>query len=111
MQQVEIHALAHITGGGIVENLPRVLPRGSKAVIRQSAWQRPEIFNWLQTQGGVQDDEMWRTFNCGIGMLVCVSAEHAQQALEFLAQQGEQAFLIGQIEAGQTGESPYVEII
>jgi phosphoribosylformylglycinamidine cyclo-ligase len=111
MQQVEIHALAHITGGGIVENLPRVLPDGSKAVIQNNAWPRPEIFNWLQSQGGVQDNEMWRTFNCGLGMIMCVSAEHSQQAMELLVKQGEQAFIIGQIEAAESGKSPYVHMV
>jgi phosphoribosylformylglycinamidine cyclo-ligase len=111
MQEVQIHALAHITGGGIVENLPRVLPEGSIAVIQQNAWPRPEIFNWLQTQGGVQDNEMWRTFNCGLGMILCVSAEHAQPAMDFLSQQGEEVFLIGQIEAAETGISPYVQLV
>ena len=111
MQQVEVHALAHITGGGIVENLPRVLPAGSKAVIRQNAWQRPDIFNWLQTQGGVQDSEMWRTFNCGVGMIVCVAAEQAQSAFSLLEQHGEQPVFIGEIQAADAAESPYVEIV
>lgn len=111
MEQVQVHALAHITGGGIVENLPRVMPGGTKAVIRQNAWPRPEIFNWLQTQGGVQDSEMWRTFNCGVGMIVCVSAQQTQQALEFLTNHGEQVFNIGQIEAAESGDEPYVQIV
>jgi len=111
MQQIEVHALAHITGGGIVENLPRVLPDGCKAIVRQNAWQRPEIFRWLQTQGGVQDPEMWRTFNCGIGMIVCVAGENAQSAFDFLQQQGEQPFFIGEIETATDSESPYVQII
>jgi phosphoribosylformylglycinamidine cyclo-ligase len=111
MEQVQVHALAHITGGGIVENLPRVMPNGTKAVVRQNAWPRPEIFNWLQTQGGVQDSEMWRTFNCGVGMIVCVSAQQAQQALEFLTNNGEQVFNIGQIEAANPGDAPYVQIV
>jgi phosphoribosylformylglycinamidine cyclo-ligase len=111
MEQVQVHALAHITGGGIVENLPRVMPSGTKAVVRQNAWPRPEIFNWLQTQGGVQDSEMWRTFNCGVGMIVCVSAQQAQQALELLTNHGEQVFNIGQIEAAESGDAPYVQIV
>ncbi len=111
MQQVEVHALAHITGGGIVENLPRVLPDGSKALIQQHAWQRPDIFNWLQNQGGVQDSEMWRTFNCGMGMIVCVAAEQAQAAFNHLEQHGEQPVFIGEIQAAVATESPYVEIV
>jgi phosphoribosylformylglycinamidine cyclo-ligase len=111
MQQVEVHALAHITGGGITENLPRVLPAGSKAVIQQHAWQRPDIFNWLQTQGGVQESEMWRTFNCGVGMIVCVSAEQTQQALTLLQHLGEQPAVIGEIQSAEAAESPYVQIV
>ena len=111
MQQVDVHALAHITGGGIVENLPRVLPEGCKALVHQNAWQRPEIFHWLQTRGGVQDSEMWRTFNCGIGMIVCVSAGQAQTALALLEQQGEQGFIIGEVQADQAAESPWVQLI
>jgi phosphoribosylformylglycinamidine cyclo-ligase len=111
MQKVDVHALAHITGGGIVENLPRVLPNGCKALIRQNAWQRPEIFHWLQKQGGVPDNEMWRTFNCGIGMIVCVSGEQTQTALDFLQQQGEQAFLIGEIQSADVAESPCVQLV
>ena len=110
LQEVDVHALAHITGGGIVENLPRVLPEGCKAVIRQNAWQRPEIFNWLQTQGGVQDQEMWRTFNCGIGMIVCVASEHTNTAITLLQKLGEQAFVIGEIESAAAAEFPYVQI-
>ena len=111
MQHVPVHALAHITGGGIVENLPRVLPEGCRAVIHENAWPRPEIFNWLQTQGNVQDQEMWRTFNCGIGMIVCIGCDHAQTAFDFLQQQGEQVFFIGEIESAGDTESPYVQIV
>jgi phosphoribosylformylglycinamidine cyclo-ligase len=111
MQQVDVHALAHITGGGIVENLPRVLPDGSKALIQQNAWLRPEIFHWLQTQGGVQDSEMWRTFNCGIGMIVCVAADQAQPTFSLLEGHGEQPVFIGEIQAAEAAEAPYVEIV
>ncbi|MFM1896810.1 MAG: hypothetical protein RLZZ385_1884 [Pseudomonadota bacterium] len=95
---VSIHALAHITGGGIVENLPRVLPEQAKAVIHTSAWQRPPIFDWLQQQGNVRGAEMYRTFNCGIGMIVCVAAEQADQALAILRQHNRGAMEIGSIE-------------
>lgn len=96
-ESVDIHALAHITGGGITENLPRVLPESAQAQIRADAWTRPEIFNWLQEKGGVTDAEMLRTFNCGIGMILCVSAEQTQQALEILNKDSEQAFLLGSV--------------
>jgi phosphoribosylformylglycinamidine cyclo-ligase len=109
---MEVHALAHITGGGIVENLPRVLPDGCKAAVRQSAWPRPEVFNWLQEQGGVQDSEMWRTFNCGIGMIVCVSGAQAQAACDLLQQQGEQPFIIGEIQVAEDpAAAAYVQMV
>ncbi len=94
-ESVDIHALAHITGGGITENLPRVLPDNAQAQVNLDSWTRPEIFNWLQKKGGVSDAEMLRTFNCGIGMIVCVAAEHTQQALEILNQNSQQAFVLG----------------
>ena len=72
MQQVPVHALSHITGGGLLENLPRVLPAYSKATIECSSWQLPKIFQWLQDSGNIAHSEMHRTFNCGIGMVVCV---------------------------------------
>ncbi len=96
-ESVDIHALAHITGGGITENLPRVLPKSSQAQIKSDAWTRPEIFNWLQEKGGVAESEMLRTFNCGIGMILCVSAEQTQKALDLLNKDSEQAFLLGSI--------------
>ncbi len=103
-EQLEVHALAHITGGGLPENLPRVLPTGCRAVIDSTTWQRPAIFDWLQQQGQIADSEMYRTFNCGIGMVVVVPADQAKQALEQLGAAGEQAFLIGRIEKRDGGE-------
>ena len=72
--------MAHITGGGITENVPRVLPESVKAVIEQSNWLRPRLFQWLQSEGNVVESEMHRVFNCGIGMVVIVASEHVQQA-------------------------------
>ena len=94
---MEINALAHITGGGITENLPRVLPANAQARIDLTSWARPEIFNWIQTQGNITDQDMYRTFNCGVGMIVCVAQQHAQQALENLNADAENAFIIGTI--------------
>ena len=99
-KQVEVHALAHITGGGLTENLPRVLPENTRAVIDTGAWQPGAVFNWLQQAGNVETAEMYRTFNYGIGMVVCVAAADAQQALEHLASLGEQAMIIGHVEQG-----------
>lgn len=96
--QVPVHALAHITGGGLTENLPRVLPPDTQAVVDTSSWQQPAIFDWLQRSGNVADAEMFRTFNCGMGMVVCVAADDALAAIEHLTAQGEDARLIGHIE-------------
>lgn len=97
IKHVEIHALAHITGGGITENLPRVLPEGLNASIKLDSWQLPAIFQWLQEKGNVSLPDMLTTFNCGIGMIVCVAAEDVAAALKILQDQGETAFAIGEI--------------
>ena len=100
---VEVRALAHVTGGGIVENLPRVLPGGLEARIDVSSWPRPAVFAWLQEAGDVADAEMWRTFNCGIGMLICVAPGDVSAALDRLGRAGESAYLIGTVETGDRG--------
>jgi phosphoribosylformylglycinamidine cyclo-ligase len=97
---VKVHALAHITGGGLTENLPRVMPSGTCARIDTGSWQRSAIFDWLQRMGNVDRDEMFRTFNCGIGMVVCVAAADVDRSLAHLQTQGETARQIGRIEAG-----------
>ena len=89
--------MAHITGGGIAENLARVLPAGLAARIERGAWRRPQIFDWLAATGNVGGKEMLRTFNCGLGMIVCVAAEDLDAALELLRARGEEAFAIGEI--------------
>ena len=107
-QSVRLNALAHITGGGFTENIPRVLPDDTKAIIDLSAWQRPAIFDWLQTEGNVDDAEMLRTFNCGIGMIACLPKEQAATALALLADSPIKAFKIGRVEAKQAGEDAVV---
>ena len=97
LKQVDVHAMAHITGGGITENLPRVLPGELSAEIDLSAWSFPEIFVWLQQHGNVALEDMLVTFNCGVGMIVCVAAEDEAKTLELLNSSGEQAFSIGNI--------------
>ena len=97
-RSIEVHALAHITGGGLTENLPRVLPDNTRAVIDTGSWQPGAVFDWLQENGNVETAEMYRTFNYGIGMVVCVAAAEAQSALDHLAGLGEQATIIGHIE-------------
>ena len=101
-EKVTVHALAHITGGGLTENLPRVLPAGTCAIIDAGSWQQPAIFDWLQQHGNIEPQEMYRTFNCGIGMAVCVSAADADAALAHLKTLGEDAHVIGRIEANAT---------
>jgi len=109
IEQVEVHALAHITGGGLPENLPRVLPEGTKAVINRNSWQRPALFDWLQQNGNVEESEMLRTFNCGVGMVVCVAEADADKTIELLNAQGEQAWRLGHIDA--TSEAAHVEVL
>jgi len=99
-----IRALAHITGGGLLENLPRVLPNHTKAVINTSSWQWPAIFSWLQENGNVDTEEMYRTFNCGVGMVLCVSADSAEKTLQILNDAGEKAWTIGSIEPSSDAE-------
>jgi len=103
LERVEVHALAHITGGGLPENLPRVLPAGCRAVVDTTSWQRPVIFDWLQRQGQIEQAEMWRVFNCGVGMVVCVAATDTEQALATLRAAGENAWLLGRIEKHADG--------
>ena len=108
LTQVEVHAIAHITGGGLTENLPRVLPPRTKAIIDTASWPRPAIFQWLQQQGGVAEAEMWRTFNCGVGMVIGVAAEDAERAQTILRDAGETVWALGRI-AGVAQDEPFVE--
>lgn len=97
LDKVSVHAFAHITGGGLTENLPRVLPLGLDATIDLSSWTFPDIFLWLQEQGNVSRTDMLTTFNCGIGMIVCVASEDEKLALEMLKSSGETVFVIGEL--------------
>jgi phosphoribosylformylglycinamidine cyclo-ligase len=101
--KVEVKGLAHITGGGIVGNVPRVLPEGTCASLEQSRWSRPEIFKWLQKIGNIEDAEMHRTFNCGIGMVMVVPKAEARAAIGALGSHGVEAFEIGAIVPAQPG--------
>jgi phosphoribosylformylglycinamidine cyclo-ligase len=103
-----VKGMAHITGGGITENIPRVLPAGLTAEIQKDSWEMPPLFAWLQAQGNVTDIEMYKTFNCGIGMVVIVAKEHAAVAIDLLTETGETVFHIGHIRAQQTGEAATV---
>ncbi|GAB1268653.1 phosphoribosylformylglycinamidine cyclo-ligase [Aurantivibrio infirmus] len=108
MKQCPIHALSHITGGGLLENIPRVLPENTSAVIDSSTWTLPPVFSWLQEQGNIQEAEMYRTFNCGIGMVLVIPADQQEIALKHLQQAGETAFVIGEIAASAPGDDPVI---
>jgi phosphoribosylformylglycinamidine cyclo-ligase len=99
-----VRGLAHITGGGLVGNVPRALPAGTRAVIKKAAWQRPEIFGWLQQSGKVPEEEMWRVFNCGIGMVVILPRDKVQMARMLLEREGELVHEIGTIEKSDAAE-------
>ena len=98
IKQADVHAIAHLTGGGFWENIPRVLPKNTKAVIDEKSWKWPSVFNWLQEKGNIDTYEMYRTFNCGVGMVIALPLEQVETALAILKQAGENAWLIGHIE-------------
>jgi phosphoribosylformylglycinamidine cyclo-ligase len=92
--------MAHITGGGLLENIPRVLPENTQAVIDENSWQLPDVFQWLQENGNVELNEMYRTFNCGVGMVLITSADEADAIISALKQNDETAWTLGTIETG-----------
>ncbi len=110
LRAVRIKGLAHITGGGLVENVPRVLPSNVKAVLAKSAWPRPQLFEWLQRNGNVAESEMHRVFNCGIGMVAIVAADDAGRAQQTLERGGESVFRIGEIRS-RTGDEPQTVVV
>lgn len=104
LKQFTIKGMAHITGGGITENVPRILPDNTVANINTDSWSLPKLFQWLQQAGQVQMQEMYRTFNCGIGMVIMVDAKEATTIQQFLQQQGETVYQIGTVQARQGNE-------
>jgi len=110
ISSITVKGMAHITGGGITENVPRVLPDGFTAEIKKGSWDMPPLFTWLQAQGNVAESEMHKTFNCGIGMVVIVSKDQAKAAMDLLTAEGEQVFEIGFIRKQQAGEAPTVVV-
>jgi phosphoribosylformylglycinamidine cyclo-ligase len=110
IETMPVKGMAHITGGGLTENIPRVLPAGLTAEIEKNNWDLPPLFQWLQTQGNISDDEMHKTFNCGIGMVVIVDKAYASQAAQLLTSNGEQVFTLGQIRKQNSGEAPTVVV-
>jgi phosphoribosylformylglycinamidine cyclo-ligase len=103
MAKVAVKGLAHVTGGGLTENIPRVLPESTCARLEKARWPRPAIFDWLQRTGNIEEAEMHRTFNCGIGMAMVVAAEDAKAAIDALASHGVEAFEIGAIVEREPG--------
>ena len=103
LTEVPVHGIAHITGGGPAGNIPRVLPAGLEAVIDEKQWPSPTVFDWLQRAGHIERDEMHRTFNCGLGMTLCVPATDVDRALAILRNCGEQASIVGEVRSGDRG--------
>ena len=97
IDELNVKGMAHITGGGLVDNVPRVLPENIQAVLHRDSWQMPALFRWLQMKGGVADAEMVRVFNCGIGMVVIISPEQADAAIQSLAKQDLKAWVVGEV--------------
>lgn len=102
-KEIRVHAMAHITGGGLTENLPRVLPEDCRARIQLNSWQLPPIFQWLQQGGNIVQSEMLRTFNCGVGMVLVIAEHKVEATVAFLQAQGIEAWQIGDIVKGATG--------
>ena len=108
IEKVDVHAIAHLTGGGFWENIPRVLPDNTKAVIDEKSWEWQPVFKWLQEKGNIDSYEMYRTFNCGVGMVIALPQADVEKALNLLRQAGENAWLIGQIESLNPGEKQVI---
>ncbi len=101
--QLPVHGVSHITGGGLLENIPRVVPDGLEVVLDRKAWRREAVFEWLQRQGQVADAEMYRVFNCGIGMTIHLRPSNADRAIAILREMGQEALVIGEVRAGARG--------
>lgn len=108
LKQVDVHALAHITGGGIPGNLNRVLPDGCHAVVDESSWQWPALFTWMMETANIERGEMYRTFNCGVGMILVVDQADAEHSIDLLTQAGESAFVIGEIKDGESEQQVHI---
>jgi phosphoribosylformylglycinamidine cyclo-ligase len=110
LEKIPVKGLAHITGGGLIDNVPRILPEQLCARLERGSWAQPALFTWLQQQGNVAETEMLRVFNCGIGMVAIVAAEHAQAASELLRAAGETVWRIGAVQARGANEAQTVVI-
>lgn len=110
IEKLPVKGMAHITGGGITENIPRVLPAGLTAEISAKSWDLPPLFKWLQAQGNITHSEMYRTFNCGIGMVVIMARSDAAAAIQLLEAAGETVYEIGSIRAQNANEAPTIVV-
>jgi phosphoribosylformylglycinamidine cyclo-ligase len=108
LKQVDVHALAHITGGGIPGNLNRVLPDGCHAVVDESSWQWPALFTWMMETANIERSEMYRTFNCGVGMILVVDQADVERSISLLSEAGESAFVIGEIKDGESEQQVHI---
>lgn len=108
IQQLPVKGLAHITGGGLIENIPRILPQKVMAVLHKNSWEMPSLFHWLQQQGNVAEYEMARVFNCGIGMVIVVAPGNADSAIQILGAEGETMWQIGEIKSRASSQAPTV---
>ena len=104
--KIDIKAVAHITGGGITENIPRVLPAGHTAILKKDSWPQLPVFNWLQETGNIDNDEMYRTFNCGLGMVICVAKDKVDSTMEILQKHGEMAYIVGNVQENGPSATP-----
>ena len=109
LEEVEVHAMSHITGGGLLENIPRVMPENACAVIDKNSWKRPAVFDWLQEKGNIEDSEMYRTFNNGLGMVLILDESVADKAIEILKKNQVQAVRIGHIEEKANDEAVRIQ--
>ncbi len=103
LRDLPVHGLSHITGGGLLDNIPRVVPEGLEVILERRSWPRVPVFEWLQSQGRVADEEMYRVFNCGIGMTVQIAARDADRAIALLRDAGQPAFVVGEVRSGVRG--------
>jgi phosphoribosylformylglycinamidine cyclo-ligase len=103
LDEIDVHGLSHITGGGLLDNIPRVIPEGLEVVLERRAWGHDPVFEWLQRAGRIADAEMYRVFNCGIGMTVHVARDDADRAMAMLREAGQPSTVIGEIRKGGRG--------
>ncbi len=109
-EKIDVKAISHITGGGIYENIPRALPSGCSAILEKNSWPQAPVFNWIQDAGKVGSEEMYRTFNCGLGMVLCLAKDSVNSALEILQKHHEKAFVIGHVQKSKQATPPTVII-